>query len=223
MLEVEGIKFTIRTGNPYDIIEGALLPYYHEPREYEWFSSIVKKGSFFVDIGAYIGGYSVRACKIGAKVVAVEPDKENFKLLVRNLKLNSCNAYAFNVAAGSRKEVAPIYAVPEDSTDRYSLSGRGKKFITDRVEVLPMDEILSMFKEAYSKIDLVKIDVEGFEYEVLSGMKNFLEKIQYLMIEVTPETMKPCLNTLRKNFKVIYMCKHAGEGIIYYNVFLKRK
>lgn len=220
-VEVDGVKFIIRTNNPWDIIEGALLPYHHETHEYRYFQALVRKNSLFIDVGAYIGGYSVRACKIGAKVIAIEPDKENFEILVRNLKLNNCNAYALNVAAGSKREVAPMYSPFDDATDRCNL--RKGKFIKSYVEILPIDEMLYMLKEDYSKIDLVKIDVEGFEYEVLLGMRDSLKKVQYLMIEVTPETMRSCFSILNKNFRPVYMVKHSGEDIIWYNIFFRRK
>lgn len=81
LIEIRDVKFITRPNNQWDLLEGALLPYYHEPYEYnKWFLKYVQKDSIFVDVGAYIGGYSVRAGRRGAFVIAIEPDVENFNL-----------------------------------------------------------------------------------------------------------------------------------------------
>ena len=51
----------------------------------------------------------------------------------------------------------------------------------ETVEVLSLDEIFE--KKNLGNIDLVKIDTEGHEYEVLSGTKEYLKKINYILIE----------------------------------------
>ncbi len=66
----------------------------HEAWETEVLKKIVKKGDIIVDIGAHIGYYSLLFAKIvgnKGKVYAFEPDKNNFKLLMKNIKTNGYN------------------------------------------------------------------------------------------------------------------------------------
>lgn len=80
--------WVVRRNIPSDINCAVLLPYIGEPYEY---GKLVKKRLLrerdlvFVDVGAYIGGYSVRVCRMGVDVVAVEPDPENYNILVKTL------------------------------------------------------------------------------------------------------------------------------------------
>jgi FkbM family methyltransferase len=73
----------------------------HEAHEYnQWFLNSIRRGQLIVDLGAYVGGYSVRASKLGAEVISIEPDKKNFSILRRNIELNKCSTiHVINLAA----------------------------------------------------------------------------------------------------------------------------
>ena len=112
LVKNENLVFTVRKGNWYYLSYGAFIPYLGKPYIYtHWFSRIlsVRSQLIFIDVGAYIGGYTVRACRLGAKVIAIEPDLENFSLLTQNVKNNcaSNKVFLFNVAAGKEKLVCP--------------------------------------------------------------------------------------------------------------------
>ncbi len=69
----ESLRFIIRENSLLsDLLSGPLL-FVDEPYETRWFYQILKANDVFIDIGANIGGYSVRACKIGARTIAIEP------------------------------------------------------------------------------------------------------------------------------------------------------
>ena len=201
-----------------------MLPYLHEPLEYRtWFLKILRQGNpVFIDVGAYIGGYSVRACKLGAKVIAIEPDKENYSLLLRNLELNDCTqVHILNVAAGAKEGVLPLYALRERYRAQcYSLV-KGET-LRDYIRVFPLDELIPPLLDNYREIHLVKIDVEGFECETLEGMENLSKKTRYIMIEVLPANMNEAIRKLsRLGFKVIdyYYYHYPWKR---YNLLLKR-
>ena len=202
LVSFNGMKWVCRRRFPWDIYLGPLLSYVHESYEYRnWFSKVLRRGDVFVDVGACIGGYSVRACKLGAYVIALEPEKDNYSLLEQNMRLNNClNAKLLRLAAGSSKKTMTLYSgngINYGNPGTYSLRPTGTP--VDEIEVIPLDEILSTF----NYIKLIKIDVEGFELEVLKGATNILKRTHYLMIEVShnKEEVLKLLNLL--GFKLI--------------------
>ncbi len=180
----------------------------HEQYEYRrWFIPILfasEDDRIFVDVGAHIGGYSVRACKMNAKVIAIEPEEENFKLLKRNLKLNSCHScITLKKAAGKEKAILPLYDA--QSSGGYSLVNTSKtKRIKEYVEVEPLDDLVLPYIPYNSKIRLMKIDVEGAELEVLEGAPKTLKRTQYLMIEIWRKNLQRTTKLLRsQGFKPV--------------------
>lgn len=66
---LDGIVWFIRRYHYQDILAGPLLPYGGESHEFRYIVEILRRQSHkpvFVDVGAYVGGYSVRVCKLGA-------------------------------------------------------------------------------------------------------------------------------------------------------------
>ena len=70
----------------------------------------------FIDVGAHIGKYTLRVAKLvgaGGKVIAIEPDPDNFKALLVGVKMNNLsNVIALNVAAYERECRLPLYVAP---------------------------------------------------------------------------------------------------------------
>jgi len=213
---IDGLTWVVRKKVLSDTEGGPLLPYLHEPYEYRaWFTRALKGGGIFIDVGAYVGGYAIRACKIrSCLVVALEPDGENFSLLMMNIELNRCSRiHALNVAAGANEELKPLYAPePRMPTLSYSLVRKG--VLRGYVKVMPLDEVvLSIVGDC--GVQLMKIDVEGAELEVLKGAMGTLNRTHYLMIEVWPHTENQVLDLLKKcKFNLVDVCK--------YNAFFKR-
>lgn len=110
-----------------------------------------------VDIGANIGVFTCWAARSSSKVIAVEPELHNFKLLTENIHLNSANAELHRAAIGHAS-----------GTIELSLSGAGYHLTThdfgggkQTVPVLTLDELLSTVEQ----VDLLKMDCEGAEYD----------------------------------------------------------
>jgi len=73
---------------------------------------LAREGKIIIDIGAHIGKYSIIASKINpnAKIYAIEPEKDNFNLLNKNIKLNKVkNIFPIKVALSDKKGVARLY------------------------------------------------------------------------------------------------------------------
>lgn len=152
-----GFKWYIRNGVPTD----------REPlRDYEEFvldaciTASDIKGTF-VDVGANVGKYTVQLSPFFAKVIAYEPLPENLETLYKNIELNDIkNVTVREVAVGSRNGKAFL-------TRAYAQSKIVNKPTSNTIEVdmVTLDDDL----KSYENISLIKVDVEGFELEVVRG------------------------------------------------------
>ena len=149
--------------------------------------------SICIDIGAYIGDYSKYILEnSNSKIYAFEPVLISFKKLKNYEKFYPKRFFAFNMAIGDKVTNQKIYfdkknlhwsnLNPEVNQIRY-LDGV-KNSQTCKVNTL--DNIFKKKTKLFKKkITLIKIDTEGYEYEVLLGAKNLIKKLKpkYIQIE----------------------------------------
>ena len=133
------------------------------------------KGQVVLDVGANYGDSSIWwAKKFGAKVVAFEPLNDVFIELEKNVELNSADVIAYNVAIGNGEEISG------NSQGRMFSAGGVLKIKTKRLDDYSFD-----------RVDLLKIDVEGFEYEVLKGAENTINKFKpRIIIETHSDSLR---------------------------------
>lgn len=151
------------------------------------FIKLARGKNLVVDVGAHIGKYTILAAKLAKNVIAIEPHKENFKILKRNVRLNKLkNVYTLNLAASSRNSKLKLYI--GDTSGHHSISKKSKDYQV--VDGIKLDTFFKRLK--LEKIDLIKIDVEGAEMQVLLGMKEYLRnrKIKNIIIEIWPNNLK---------------------------------
>jgi len=123
----------------------------------------------FVDVGANVGAYTVLASGVaGAKSVSFEPSPSTFWYLARNVKLNNLEKLAepFNLALG--KEQGVMHLTEGLGTENY-VSRQAEPGRTTPVGVAALDKMLEDRQPV-----LLKIDVEGFESQVLAGASRTL-------------------------------------------------
>ena len=157
----------------------------HEPHVSSLFCSLLKNGMTVIDVGAFIGYYTLLAAKrVGnsGRVLAFEPSPTAFSLLLKNIKINNWNNIkAFNYAV-SDKNGKKIFDL-----SRLSFA-HTKSSNTVVVNTVSIDSFLHSL--SIDDVDLVKIDVEGAELEVLRGMKRILSRGKVKIIcEVHPDRL----------------------------------
>ena len=160
----------------------------YEAKETALIKKVMKPRDIFIDVGAYIGYYTVMVSKIigsGGKVFSFEPARDNFKLLTRNIIDNNCkNVCSYNMALGkpNGEMEQDFYLNPNNSGDHklYRDSAIEEK---TTVAVLPFDDILKV-PELCDWIKLIKIDTQGAEIGVLSGMGKTIQRHKKLIIMV---------------------------------------
>jgi FkbM family methyltransferase len=158
-------------GRPYFLLEtlGSKAS-----KDRRFFETIDFEGKTIYDVGAYVGVLTVLfARKVGTKgkVVAFEPNPENFSKLLINIAAYP-NVTTFNLGLGNKCEKLTMVASAY-SRATGTVEPNVKREITTRpyaewsIQIVPLDTLNSLPPPHF-----VKIDVEGFEYNVLEGMKN---------------------------------------------------
>lgn len=137
----------------------------------------VGPGELFVDIGAFVGGYTVLAAgACGAEVIAIEPDPGNRDGLMRNVALNDL---------GARVEVRPVAVGRAPETIRMTSGGGSTTHVlaersdvsSFEVQLETLDSIVGDRSPAF-----VKMDVEGFEWQVLAGGERTFARASLLAV-----------------------------------------
>ncbi len=140
----------------------------------------LRPDDLFADIGANIGAYTVLAGgAVGSRVVAFEPAPTTFRSLLSNIQLNGLanRAVAHNLALGKEEGVLQMSA-GLGTENCVRTTGNEPDSVT--VKASSLDRILGN-----SEPVLLKIDVEGFETEVLRGARETLGKpsLQAMIVE----------------------------------------
>lgn len=201
-----GVSFLYesRTG---DAVGRAL--YWAGLSSWEWetvsvFIGLVVRARTFVDIGANTGIYSLLACAASpsVRVIAFEPVERVFDRLCRNVQLNEYlhRCRLRHEACSSELGKATFHVPYGDLPTSASLHVSGFRHSLGTVTDVCVTTVDAACADA-GPIDLVKIDVEGFEDRVLSGMPNVLSRWRpALIIECNPDGPYRAVQTILANY-----------------------
>lgn len=141
---------------------------------------LLKDGGSFLDIGANIGSFTLIASEQErARVFAFEPHPATFQQLQHNVELNRrSNVKLFNVALGQSE--GQLFLTDEPgSASNYVASHGGERMVA-----VPSTRVDTICAQHGIHPQYAKIDVEGFEYDVLAGFGTALDSVNMLMIEM---------------------------------------
>ena len=188
------------------------------------------KGNIIIDIGANIGTASIPICaKYGYELIAIEPSKDNLKLLKKNISNNQIKAQLLMYALvdNSFKENHIKMFINKGNTGANSLiekwnpsKDRNIKNSFELVAAKTFDKIVREIGLNVDDVLCVKIDVEGMEEEVLLGAKKFLidnkapiimEYRNDILNKYAGKNMKVVVKTLKETGYKIFSLSNRGE------------
>jgi FkbM family methyltransferase len=163
----------------------------YEPTNVRRFRKILAPGMAVIDVGANIGFFSLLAASLvgpSGKVAAIEPHPVNFALLSETIRRNRLDhVQAHCIGLGASPGSGKIY-----QADQVTFPNRTATMVrnndTDRehpVTVRALDDCIDEW--GFDTVDLLKVDVDGFELEVLAGAQKSIRagRIKHLLIELT--------------------------------------
>jgi FkbM family methyltransferase len=188
----------------------------------------IASGETFIDVGANVGYYTLKAAAknfererlasddgskndLGPKVISIEPHPDNYKALVRNI---SCNGYT-NIVTVNKA----VWDSPGQLHLRQRINGKsGKRVMTDDPSLcfeqdsndddgsylklqVRTDTIDNIVRENdVDKIGVLKIDVEGAELQALRGAKATAERTRKIVVEVHSESNVERVKSILNDF-----------------------
>jgi FkbM family methyltransferase len=162
---------------------GNLYTGLHEFSDMGFLLHFLRETDLFIDIGANVGSYTILASGVKrAETLSFEPSQETFQKLQRNVQINKLDdlVIAHNIGLGS--ETGILKFTKSLDTVNHIVKGADHQNGFEDIEVKRLDDLLPEFQ----KPTLIKIDVEGFETEVLMGAEATLinQNLKAIIIEL---------------------------------------
>jgi FkbM family methyltransferase len=164
------------------------------------FELFCREDSNVIDVGANIGVTAVIAglLAFNGSVLALDPVEDTFDYLAANIARSSLtNVKCLNLAAASAEGQVQVVTRPGHSFASFvgydQVMKRYAGYDEENVEAITLDRLVQ--REGMTRVDFVKIDVEGFELEVLRGSSQLLKEAQPTVLL---EANHYCLNIFRR-------------------------
>ncbi len=174
-IKIGGLQFKVRNKRDEEILKGEVKDDLYR---------IPKAMKVAIDIGAHLGGTAIKCAERGAMVYAYEPNKQNFELLVENVKLNHFEKRikCFNIAVDADRGQRRLYISDTDS-GCHSFDSKGlnqEKFQT--VKTIKLDDVMDL--NNLVEVDFMKLDCEGAEYNIITkALQPTLYKVKQISME----------------------------------------
>jgi FkbM family methyltransferase len=159
-----------------------------EEKTYNHFAKTVQKDDVFIDIGSHIGTFTLVACKNGIKnAICYEPEESVLFYLNFHLKNNGCfkKVTIRNCCCGNSNGITSFFI--KNNADGQNSLLKQDGWIERKVEIVKLDSDIEKLKIYPSYL---KIDVEGFELDVLKGAENILKTLKpKILLSVHPKEL----------------------------------
>jgi FkbM family methyltransferase len=184
----------------------------------KYWTELSKDSKCIIDVGANTGIYSLvaRTVNPSASVIAFEPVKKVYEMLLKNKQLNNFNILCVEKALSDFNGQAIIYDDPNRDhtysvTVNKNLTPENKNVSETKIEAIRLDSFIEQHQ--LPKIDLMKIDVETHEPEMLAGFGVYLENFQpAMLIEILNDEVALKIEHLIKNIPYLYFNINERTG-----------
>lgn len=162
--------------------------------EKKFINRINKELLFCLDIGANVGEYTdLILSETKAKIISFEPLPKAFEDLKKIEKSNAERLKVFNIALGDKNEILDLnYSSEKSQTASFSKDLNKLSFYNFKdnkkikTKISTLDDFFFENQDLFEEnIDLIKIDAEGFEFEIINGAKEIIKKRppKYIQLE----------------------------------------
>ena len=166
----------------------------YEPNMCTTLERLLRPGATFVDVGANEGYFSVIASRLvgrGGRVVAIEPQDRLAPVLRRNFEMNDCANVTLETSAVSDREAdAEMFLAPEINTGSSGFTEMTRyRLPSQPVRTATLEAILA--RHDIADVDLMKMDVEGYEWEAILGSKAIFTApvVRSIALELHPDQL----------------------------------
>lgn len=162
----------------------------YEPDVTEVFRRLLRPGMAVLDIGANIGFFTMLSASLvgpGGYVLAVEPNPENARLIEASRRLNGyAHVTIAQVAAGRATGLLALHTAQSNGTTSGPSDDMAQLLSARTVPAIAIDVLLPTER----RIDLIKVDVEGAEFNALLGCAALIARDRPIIIsEFSPDLM----------------------------------
>ena len=168
---------------------------------------VPQRGWVVFDVGANAGVYAVQQARRGAAVYAFEPNPDCYRRLQRSIHLNAVQERVtpMNAALGAAAGAAELH-VPGGRTTMGSLRSDGPDLQDGRSVPIQIRTVDGVMRDlGVTRVDLLKIDVEGLEVDVLRGARESLPRVDRVVLEYHSKDLRAAVVDLlgRSGFIVV--------------------
>lgn len=217
--DIGGIRAEL---DPGENVDAALLffPHLYDYKEIEFLRRQLKPGDRFIDVGAHLGFYSLLAAQIvqsHGRVLSIEADPFIHTRLVRNIELNSFrHVDTVNVGASDKVEILRLGLNTGGNRAGSSFLLTRPQFL--EVSCLPLAEILQ--RSGLTRVDGMKLDIEGFEYRVLKQYLSEVDKRLYPRFLIVEHIWRDSAEAGGNVVRLLEDVGYHSKGATAYNTLL---
>ncbi|MFD2145594.1 FkbM family methyltransferase [Mucilaginibacter antarcticus] len=172
--------------------------------------------AYIIDLGANAGFTAVYFSRLFPKatIACVEPMPGNIQLLKENLTLNNVNAVIFEAAASVKDEQIAMEIADKDYANKVHNIPFGKSISDDTITVkgLGMQTILTQLN--WPHVDLLKIDIEGYEGILLSTNNSWLNKVSVIIMEIHEGVTIDLVKAITDPYGFTYVVLQQGNWVL---------
>lgn len=139
----------------------------------------------FMDVGAAFGQVTAKVSSRFSQCLCFEPSEENYKGLLRTLERERLtNVTPYQCALGSKRASGKLFCSPDNPYDNRFAAAEKETFNLRPVDIMKLDDVCA--KAGIKEPCVIKIDVQGYELEVMRGATDLLAKGCCIISEFWP-------------------------------------
>ena len=187
-----------------------------EEHQHDIIDKYLTKDSICIEAGAHIGTISVKLSKVCKKVYCFESVINTYNLLKYNMKNNCNHNYElFNKGLGESCKIEHINWISDEGSGGIGLTNNiysiNKNKIGNKIEVVTIDSL------NLDKLDYIKIDVEGYEENIVNGGINTIKNCKPIIVLECYETFEPLveanINFVKQKYKSLLEIGYSVEHL----------